>query len=140
MRLLFLILFTSFSFLNADPVNKKKNDRKFPKEAIIQSIFDLDRLQSYLHPEISGRVPLVVSDHLIGRKLKLNKFKKKVKIVSDKNISGAYIRFTAFECKEEPAYCNIAFEYPIEGIKGSTGVSIRPDGSYKFEKTDISEN
>jgi hypothetical protein len=140
MRLVFLILFTSFSFVNAAPVNKKKKERQFPKEAIIQAILDLDRLQPYLHPEISGRVPLVVSDHLIGRKLKLIKFNKKVKIVSDKNISGAYIRFTVFECKEEPAYCNIAFEYPIEGIQGSTGVSISPDGTFKFEKMDIVEN
>ena len=80
-----------------------------------------------------------MSDHLIGRKLKLNKFKKKVKIVPDKTVSGAYLRFTVFKCKKDPTYCNIAFDYPIEGVSGSAGVWINPDGSFNFEKTTVSE-
>jgi hypothetical protein len=136
---LFLFFFVLFSFAQAAQMKKEENQVNYNKEAIIQSILDLGKLQVYLHPEISGRIPLVISDHIIGQNLKLNKFKEKVKIVSDKSVTGAYLRFTVFECKADPTYCNIAFEYPIEGVSGSTGLWISPNGSYKFEKTDISE-
>lgn len=111
---------------------------KYPKEAIVQAVIDHKQLQPYLHPELPARVPLKVSDLLIGRNLNLTKFGKKVEIVSDKSVSGAYLRFTAFSCNNGN-YCNLAFQYPIEGLSGVTGVFINRDGSLKFEKTEISE-
>lgn len=116
----------------------EKNKIEHPKEAIVQSILDHAKLQSFLHPENPGRVPLVLSDRLIGRDLNLIKFGKPVSIVSDKTIEGAYLRFTAFDCKNGN-YCNIAFEYPVEGVIGVSGVLIRANGSHKLEKTEIME-
>jgi hypothetical protein len=138
MKILFIVFLVVISIADAAP--KKRNEKmSYPKEAIIQSIIDHKQLQPYLHPEIAGRVPLILSDHLIGPDLKLNKFKKRVTIVPDKDVKGAYIRFTVFDCRKDITYtyCNIAFEYPIESVSGATGVWINRDGSYKFEKTDI---
>jgi hypothetical protein len=81
----------------------------------------------------------VISDNLIGSDVKLTKFGQKVRIVSEGKQKRAYLKFTAFDCKNEN-YCNIAFDYPIEGVSGSTGVAINPDGKLQLEKTDISEH
>ncbi len=115
-----------------------KTKRKYPETAIVQSIIDHKQLQPFLHPELADRVPLVISDHLVGREIKLNKFGKQVRIESDNKLKGAYLRFTIFDCKNDN-YCNIAFEYPVEGITGSTGVRINSDGSVFLEKTEINE-
>ncbi len=138
MKTLFLVLTLVFSTSAA--VAKTPNEKKirYPTNAIIQSVIDHERLQPYLHPEIANRVPLVLSDRLIGRNLVLTKFNQNVRIVPDRNVTGAYLRFTKFDCKFG-TYCNIAFEYPVEGVIGTTGVAINPDGSHRLEKTDIHE-
>lgn len=135
----FLFYLLTFSTVNA---SEKKQNKKisYSKEKIVQSIIDHKQLLPYLHPEIAGRVPLVISDHLVGPGLKLNKFKKRVMIVPDKKVQGAYLRFTVFSCRTDVTYtyCNIVFEYPIEGVTGAAGVWIHQNGSYKLEKVDIS--
>lgn len=135
--LLILVLLFSAGSVSAKKSAGGKN--KYPKEAIIQSIIDLEQLKSYLHPEIPGRIPLVISDHLVGQNLTLNKFGKKVRIVAEEAATGAFLRFTVFNCKNGN-YCNVAFEYPIEGLSGDTGVFVNRDGSLKFEKTEITES
>ena len=108
------------------------------KEAIIQSILDHKLLQSYLRPSSPGRNPLILSDHIIGSDLSLLKFGQKVVFVQEKSVKTPFLRFTLFDCNQGN-YCNISFEYSVEGVTGSTGVWIGDDGSHYLEKTDISE-
>ena len=138
MKKIFLILISFYSAGSGLAKTTQIKNHFYPKEAIIQAILDHKQLQQYFHPEIPGRVPLVLSNHGIPRRLKLKKFNKDVLIVADRKIKGAYLRFTLFDCKNGN-YCNIAFEYPIEKVTGGTGVYISSDGSFQLEKTEISE-
>lgn len=133
-----LVLPMLFLMNTASAKKNKKTKYTYPKEAIVQSIIDHKLLQPFLHPESKGRVPLVISDHLIGKDFKLKKFNQPVKIVSEAEAKGAFLRFTSFDCKNGN-YCNIAFEYLAEGVVGFTGAAIKRDGSHKLEKTDISK-
>ena len=110
----------------------------YPIETIVQAIIDYEGLQSFLHPEIAERVPLVISDHLINLNLYLKKFDTNVKIVPNEQARGAFLKFTSFDCKFDN-YCNISFEYKVEGISGAAGVQIRKDGTVKLEKASIYE-
>lgn len=130
--LLVQVLLTSSGIVSA-----AEKSIRYPKEKIIQAILDDEHLQSYLRPNMPNRVPVVVSDHLIGRSLKLKKFNQPVLILSDEKVKTNYLRFTAFDCKNGN-YCNISFEYPIEGLTGGLGVWIKPDGSLKIEKFELS--
>jgi hypothetical protein len=138
MKKIFFLILILFCGAFASGKKPAKMKTGYPKEAIVQAIIDHEKLQPYLHPEVDGRVPLVISDRIIGLHLELKKFDKKVQLVSDKNTTGAFLRFTTFDCKSGN-YCNIVFEYPIEGVKGSTGVWINGDGKIQMEKTEIRE-
>ena len=109
---------------------------EYPTERIVQSILDLKELNNYFHPKKENRVPLVLSSDNIPTTLNLIKFDRPVLIRSDKDLPEAYLRFTRFDCKNGN-YCNVAFEYAVEKVKGSTGVFINPDGSYILEKTQV---
>ncbi|NQZ00562.1 MAG: hypothetical protein HRT45_07830 [Bdellovibrionales bacterium] len=110
----------------------------YPVEAIVKEILEYQPLQQYFHSELEGRSPLVLSDNLINVNLRLEKFSQPVRIVADSKVKGAFLRFTTFDCKKT-GYCNVVFEYPIEGVEGSTGVTIAKDGSVKLEKISLAE-
>ena len=127
------------SFILFGPLTSWSTERSpYPKQTIVQAVIDHGSLQPYLHPEAKGRVPLRLSDHLIGSDLKLTKFGKPVQIIKDSARARAYLRFTVFDCKFGN-YCNVVFEYPLEGLVGSSGVHVSPTGLVRLEKTKISE-
>jgi hypothetical protein len=83
--------------------------------AIVGQIIDHNDLQLFLHPEIEGRVPLIISEHLLQRNLSLSKFGEPVKILPESKLSdSAFLRFTHFKVKKDTAA--IELEYKIEGV------------------------
>lgn len=108
---------------------------------IVQLIIDEKRLEPYLHRESEGRVPLVLSSELLESDLRLEKFGKPVVISPQENIDGPHIRFTVFECNppNDKGYCNIVFEYQVEGVTGATGAFIRESGEAHLEKFGVYE-
>ncbi len=111
-------------------------------ELTIQQVLDVKELDQFWHQEIPARVPLVLSDHLIGTSLNLQKFSRPVRFVEDSKRTGAFLRFTGIDCKELDLglFCNISFQYPIEGVMGRTVASISKNGSVKLEGTSVFEN
>ena len=91
-----------------------------------------------MHPELESRVPLLLSDYLIGSDLKLKKFGVSVKIVPDKEIGGPFIRFTYFDCAQSN-YCSVAFEYPVEGVTGGLEAWHAEGKKVRLEKVEIRE-
>ncbi len=132
------LFFTSLliSITACSEVNKVEK-LNYPIEKIVQAIIDHKDLRKYFYSEKIGRVPLLISGQEVDSEFKVKKFRKKVLVSKDKNIKGAHLKFTVFECKFNN-YCNVVFKYEPEGITGSTGVVINPDGSIHLEKTDIS--
>jgi hypothetical protein len=84
-------------------------EANYPFGTIIQLIIDHKQLQSFYHPELKERVPLILRDNLIDSDLVLKKFGKAVKIVSNKDIKGPFIRFTKFDCQQDN-HCDVTNE------------------------------
>ena len=65
---------------------------------VLKLIIDHPALAGYLHPEAAGRVPLVISDHLLAPGVTPSKFGQPVRILGDREVgSQPHIRFRSFE-------------------------------------------
>lgn len=84
--------------------------------AVLKLIIDHPALAGYLHPEVAGRVPLVISDHLLAPGVTPSKFGQPVRIVRDREVgSQPHIRFLSFEV--EGSRANAVIEYKVEGME-----------------------
>jgi hypothetical protein len=87
---------------------------------ICQLALDVDQLQQYYHPEVDGRVPVVILENpYCGHRTPLlKKFGKPVLILSREEIAKrnieAYMVFERLEIGSEGA--KVEFEYPVEGV------------------------
>lgn len=88
------------------------------KQAILQQCIDLPALQTYLHPETAGRVPLVIINNGTIPVLQLSKFGKPVVFKSDDEIEAsgnkAALDFVRFDITAESA--TVIYRYKVEGI------------------------
>src|SRR5206468_9699415 len=57
--------------------------RRAVLEEIVTQVLNDPTLEAYLHPEVAGRVPLVMSDHLLLRGFTLTKFGAPVVVIRD---------------------------------------------------------
>ena len=84
--------------------------------AVLKLIIDHPALAGYLHPEVAGRVPLVVSDHLLAPGVTPSKFGQPVRILGDREVgSQPHIRFQSFEVQGTRAKTMV--EYKVEGVQ-----------------------
>src|ERR1700704_424606 len=65
---------------------------------VLKLIVDHPVLAPYLHPEVAGRVPLVVSDHLLEPGVTPSKFGRPLRIVQDRDVgTQPHLRISTFE-------------------------------------------
>ena len=84
--------------------------------AVLKLIIDHPALARYLHPEVGGRVPLVISDHLLAPGVTPSKFGQPVRVVPDREVgSQPHIRFLSFEVAGSRAKALI--QYKVEGVE-----------------------
>jgi len=84
--------------------------------AVLKLIIDHPAFARYLHPEIAGRVPLVISDHLLEPGVTPSKFGQPLRIVRDREVgSQPHIRILSFEIDGSRAKATI--EYKVEGVR-----------------------
>ena len=70
--------------------------------AVLKLIIDHPALAPYLHPEVAGRVPLVVSDHLLEPGVTPSKFGLPLRIVPDREVgTQPHIRILTFKIDAE---------------------------------------
>ena len=137
MKFFFLVI-VLFSLSSCLSTNKDREEEdEIPTEKIIQALINHKDFNMYFHPSTKGRSTLHLADHLVGTDLKLKFLGKEVKIITGTKESGAYIRFTEFDCKD--LVCKISFEYPIEGVLGQSTVRVLKNGSFTFKELTISE-
>jgi len=73
-------------------------------------------LAPYLHPEAPGRVPLVVSDHLLEPGVTPSRFGQPLRIVHDREVgTKPHLRILSFEV--DGARAKAVVEYKVEGVQ-----------------------
>ena len=108
--------------------------------SIVVQVLNHPKLQQFLHPEAPGRVPVVISAHLVDPRLSLRKFGKPVRIIPDsrlKNGDGAFLRFDNYSVKQNIAMVGI--RYKAEGVGGDFRFRRSNDGSWKLIKAEVWE-
>jgi hypothetical protein len=129
-----LLVAAGFVFQNS---RTRATSVAIPK-SIVEQVLNHPQLQGFLHPEASGRVPVVISSHLVNPDLSLQKFGKPVRIVPDATLnSGAFLRFTDFEMGR--VHTSVKIRYEIEGVGGSFRFRRSQDGSWKLIEAEIWE-
>jgi hypothetical protein len=83
---------------------------------VLKLIIDHPALAPYLHPEVVGRVPLVVSDHLLEPGVTPSKFGQPLRIVPDRDVGAQpHLRILSFEVDGSRAKAVV--EYRVEGVR-----------------------
>src|SRR5436309_9033792 len=83
---------------------------------VLKLIVDHPTLAPYLHPEVAGRVPLVVSDHLLEPGVTPSKFGQPLQIVPDREVgTRPHLRILSFEVDGSRAKAVV--EYRVEGVQ-----------------------
>ncbi len=117
---------------------KARSRVEIPK-SIVEQVLNHAKLQGFLHPEAPGRVPVVISSHLINPRLSIRKFGKPVRIVPDAKLkSGAFLRFTNFDVGQNVA--NVRIKYQSEGMGGRFRFRQSKNGLWKLIETEVWEN
>jgi hypothetical protein len=83
---------------------------------VLKLIVDDPALAPYLHPEVVGRVPLIVSDHLLEPGVTPSKFGQPLRIVHDRDVgTQPHLRVLSFEVDGSQAKAVV--EYRVEGVQ-----------------------
>ena len=86
-----------------------------PRPAL-KLIVEHPALAPYLHPEAPGRVPLVVSDHLLEPGATPSRFGQPLRIVHDRELgTEPHLRILSFEVDGSRAKAVV--EYKVEGVQ-----------------------
>jgi len=101
--------------------------RQLVPQSVVEVIINNSRLAKFFHPEVSDRVPLVLSDNLLATGLILTKFGQPVQIIPDREIGARpHLRFVRYELKGSEA--NVEIEYEVEGVH-ATFTLVKMSGS-----------
>ena len=83
---------------------------------VLALIVEHAALAPYLHPEAPGRVPLVVSDHLLEPGVTPSRFGQPLRIVHDREVgTEPHLRILSFEVDGSRAKAVV--EYRVEGVQ-----------------------
>ncbi len=94
-----------------------------PRPAL-KLIVEHPALAPYLHPEIAGRLPLVVSDHLLEPGVTPSRFGQPLRIVPDREVgTKPHLRILSFDVDGSRARAVV--EYKVEGVQA--GFDLRRD-------------
>ena len=86
-----------------------------PRPAL-KLIVEHGALAPYLHPEIAGRVPLLVSDHLLEPGVTPSRFGQPLRIVPDREVgTKPHLRILTFDVDGYRAKAVV--EYRVEGVR-----------------------
>jgi len=107
--------------------------------AVLKLIIDHPALAGYFHPEVAGRVPLVISDHLLASGVTPTKFGQPVRILSDREVgSQPHLRFQRFEIEGSRAKTMV--EYKVEGVEAVFTLESSSAGWWKVLDAKVAEH
>ncbi len=106
---------------------------------VLKLIIDHPALARYLHPEVAGRVPLVISDHLLAQGVTPSKFGQPVRILADREVgSQPHIRFQSFEVRG--ARAKTVVEYKVEGVEAVFTLESTASGWWSVAEAKIAKH
>jgi len=106
---------------------------------VLKLIIDHPVLAPYLHPELAGRVPLVVSDHLLEPGVTPSKFGQSLKIVSDREAgTQPHIRILTFAI--DGARAKATIEYKVEGVQALFNLKRGSNGWWSVVDAKVAES
>lgn len=83
---------------------------------VLKLIVEHPALAPYLHAEAAGRVPLIVSDHLLEPGVTPSRFGQPLRIVQDRDVgTQPHLRILSFEVDGSRAKAVV--EYRVEGVQ-----------------------
>ena len=106
--------------------------------AVLKLIIDHPALAQYLHPEVAGRVPLVVSDHLLEPGVTPSKFGQPLRIVSDREAGAQpHIRIVKFAIDGPRA--KLTMEYKAERVEATFNLTRDSSGWWSVVDAKVAE-
>jgi len=107
---------------------------------IVGLVLNHRSVEQYLHPDEPGRLPVLVSTHLVYS-VPLEKYGHPVRFLSDEELIGKpHLRFTSVWAEDDGATYGAEFEYESEGMVGSMTAERQADGSWILTKIETAEN
>jgi len=83
---------------------------------VLKLIVEHPALAPYIHPEAPGRVPLLVSDHLLEPGVTPSRFGQPLRIVPDRELgTEPHLRILSFDVDGSRAKAVV--EYRVEGVR-----------------------
>jgi hypothetical protein len=110
------------------------NDKSMVPNEVVKQILQHPEISMYLHPEVEGRVPVVLQSNFVDRELKLILFGKPVIVVTDSKkqlITNIYFSF--FKNGE------VSIRYPVEGVGGIFKFVLDNKGHWKLKYANVWE-
>jgi hypothetical protein len=83
---------------------------------VLKLIVEHPALAPYLHPEAPGRLPLVVSDHLLEPGITPSRFGQPLRIVHDRD-AGALPHLRILSFAVDGSLAKAVVEYKVEGVQ-----------------------
>ena len=83
---------------------------------VLKLIVEHPVLAPYLHPEAAGRVPLVVSDHLLEPGVTPSRFGQPLRIVPDRQV-GTEPRLRMLSFDVDGSRAKAVVEYKVKGVQ-----------------------
>ncbi len=110
-------------------------DRAIIPDDVVKQILQHQKLAVFLHPEIEGRVPIVIQSNFVNPNIELILYKKPIVVIPDSKkqlITNIYMSF--FENGK------VSINYPVEGVTGVFEFISDGKGNWKLENANIWEN
>ena len=106
---------------------------------VLKLIVDHPALAPYLHPEGVGRVPLVLSDHLLEPGVTPSKFGQPLRIVHDGDVgTQPHLRIVSFEV--DGSRGKAVVEYGVEGVRVTFDLRRNANGWWTVVDAKVAEH
>ena len=111
-----------------------------PTDAILEAILTDDRFAMYLHPDVAGRVPVVVSGAARPEDVSLELHGAAVLTEPPESLTPeqAFVDITGWSVEDDRA--NVTLEYEIEGVAASFALQHEPSGRWVVTSADVAEH
>jgi len=103
---------------------------------IVGLIINHEELERYFHPEVMGRMPLIIAtNRLLSLDIGLEKFNRSVEFVESGD-TKPHIEFTRFEKQKNTV--NFKLVYDVEGVS-MMGMAVKELGRWRLQTVELAE-
>jgi hypothetical protein len=109
-----------------------------PNDAV-EVILNHPSLKKYYHPEVPGRIPLLVSEHLLEDSVTFEIFGMPVRVAPDSALeSRPHVKFIQYDLHGHRA--SVTIEYRVEGVRGVFYLKKKENELWKIVKAKVTES